>query len=261
MKEDLKLGILQLDLIWEDALSNLEKIDSLVAGKLNHTDVLILPEMFTTGFTMTPLTVAESMTGESVGWMKRRAREWNVVLSGSLVIKEKDQNFNRFLWVAPNGDIQYYDKRHLFRMGEENEHYSAGKHKLITRLSEWRFRPLVCYDLRFPVWSRNKSDYDVLLYVANWPASRSHVWKSLLLARALENQAYVVGVNRIGKDGNGVLYSGDSMVIDPRGNVLSNTQPNTESFETVSLSLNKLKDFREKFPVSLDADEFTLTDS
>ena len=260
MKEDLKLSILQHELIWENASANLEKIDFLVAGKLDHTDVLILPEMFTTGFTMNPSGVAETMEGESVGWMKRRAREWNIVLAGSLVIKEKKQNFNRFLWVAPSGNIQYYDKRHLFRMGEENEHYRAGKQKLITSLGEWHFRPLICYDLRFPVWSRNRSDYDVLLYVANWPASRRHVWKSLLLARALENQSYVVGVNRIGKDGNGIEYSGDSMIIDPRGNVLSKTQPNTESFETVSLSLNELIDFRKKFPVSMDADEFMLTE-
>ena len=258
MKEDLKLSILQFDLIWEDASANLQAIDSLVVGKLDHTDVLVLPEMFTTGFTMSPSGVAETMDGESVGWMKRRAREWNIVLAGSLVIKENKQNSNRFLWVTPNGDIQYYDKKHLFRMGEENQHYSAGKKKLITRLSEWRFRPLICYDLRFPVWSRNKSDYDVLLYVANWPASRRHVWKSLLLARALENQAYVVGVNRIGKDGNGISYHGDSMIIDPRGNVISKTQPDTESFETVSLSLNELKAFRDKFPVSMDADEFQL---
>ena len=258
MKEDLKLSILQFDLIWENASTNLQKIESLVAGRLDNTDVLILPEMFTTGFTMNPSRVAETMEGESVGWMKRRAREWNIVLAGSLVIKEKEHIFNRFLWLTPNGDIQYYDKRHLFRMGEENKCYSAGNQKLITSLSEWRFRPLICYDLRFPVWSRNKSDYDVLLYVANWPASRRHVWKSLLLARALENQSYVVGVNRIGKDGNGILYSGDSMIIDPRGNVLSKTQPNTESFETISLSLKELKVFREKFPVFMDADEFTL---
>ncbi len=260
MKDYLNLSILQLDLIWEDVSLNLKKIDSLVAGKLHNTDILILPEMFTTGFTMTPSAVGESMNGESVKWMKQRAREWNIVLAGSLVITEKKQNFNRFLWLTPNGEIQYYDKRHLFRMGEENEHYSAGKQKLITKLDEWRFRPLICYDLRFPVWSRNRSDYDILIYVANWPASRRHVWKSLLLARALENQSYVIGVNRIGKDGNGVLYYGDSMIIDPRGNVLSKTQPNTESFETVSLSLNELIDFRKKFPVSMDADEFRLTD-
>ncbi|MEA1897419.1 MAG: amidohydrolase [Bacteroidota bacterium] len=261
MKEDLKFSILQLDLIWENASSNLQKIESLVAGKLDNTDVLILPEMFSTGFTMNPSAVAESMSGKSVEWMKMKASKWNIVLAGSLVIKEKNQNFNRFLWVTPNGDIQYYDKKHLFRMGEENEHYRAGKQKLITSLKTWRIRPLICYDLRFPVWSRNISDYDVLLYVANWPASRRHVWKSLLLARALENQSYVVGVNRIGEDGNGISYSGDSMIIDPRGNILSNTQPNTESFETVSLSLKELIDFREKFPVSMDADEFMLTDS
>lgn len=260
MKEDLKISILQHELIWENASANLDKIDSLVAGKLDHTDVLILPEMFTTGFTMNPSAVAESMSEKSVEWMKTRAREWKVVLAGSLVIKENNQNSNRFLWITPNGDIHYYDKRHLFRMGEENEHYRAGKLKLITRLGEWHFRPLICYDLRFPVWSRNKSDYDVLIYVANWPASRSHVWRSLLLARALENQSYVVGVNRIGNDGNGISYSGDSMIIDPRGNVLSKTQPNTESFETVSLSIKELKEFREKFPVFMDADEFMLTE-
>jgi len=258
MQEDIKISILQLDLIWENPSANLKKIDSLLAGKLNDSEVLFLPEMFTTGFTMNPLSVVEPMDGESVLWMKNRAKEWNTILAGSLVIEENDQIYNRFLWVSPNGDIQYYDKRHLFRMGDENEHYSSGKQKLITNVRNWRFRPLVCYDLRFPVWSRNRADYDILTYVANWPESRRHVWNNLLIARALENQSYVVGVNRIGKDRNGITYAGDSVIVDPRGNLLSKTQPNMESFETVCLSMKELREFREKFPVVIDADEFTL---
>ena len=143
-------------------------------------------------------------------------------------------------------------------MGEENEHYTSGREILLTKLNEWRFRPLICYDLRFPVWSRNRADYDVLIYVANWPESRREVWKNLLIARALENQAYVVGVNRIGKDGRNISYSGDSLVIDPRGQIISQTRPFQESVETLKISLDELQDFREKFPVHLDADEFTI---
>lgn len=249
---------MQLDTIWESPSANKDTIERLFSDNQVETDILILPEMFTTGFSMEPEKLAEDMQGPTVEWMQEKAKDWNCVLTGSIIIDSKGNYMNRLLWVTPSGQISYYDKKHLFRMGEENEHYTSGKEILITKLNEWRFRPLICYDLRFPVWSRNRSDYDVLLYVANWPESRREVWKNLLVARALENQAYAVGVNRIGEDGRDISYSGDSLVIDPRGQIISRTKPNFEAVETLSISLDELQDFREKFPVHLDADEFTI---
>jgi predicted amidohydrolase len=258
MKERLSLTFMQLDTVWESPGENEAIIERLFLENKVKTNILVLPEMFTTGFTMEPEKVAENMGGKTSEWMFEKARDWNCVITGSIVIREKEHYYNRMLWVTPEGQISHYDKKHLFRMGEENEHYTAGNNKLIAKLGEWSFRPLICYDLRFPVWSRNTSDYDVLLYVANWPESRREVWKSLLVARALENQAYVVGVNRIGLDGRDISYSGDSLVIDPRGQIISHMKPYEEAVETVDISLEKLRDFREKFPVYLDADRFTI---
>ena len=258
MRKSLSITYLQLDTIWEDPSGNLEKIENLFIENQNETDLLILPEMFTTGFSMEPEKLAENMQERTIQWMHKKAKEWNCIITGSIIIKEHEKYLNRLLWVTPAGQIAYYDKAHLFRMGEENEHYTAGHGKLITTLQNWRFRPLICYDLRFPVWSRNTADYDVLIYVANWPESRREVWKSLLMARALENQAYVVGVNRIGTDGRDISYSGDSLVISPRGQVISNTQPYKESAEAVKISWEEIQEFRDKFPVHLDADEFTI---
>ena len=249
---------MQLNTIWESPSANKDAIEQLFSDNQVKTDILILPEMFTTGFIMEPEKLAEHMQGPTVEWMLVKAKEWNCVLTGSIIIDSQGNYMNRLLWITPSGQILYYDKKHLFRMGEENEHYTSGKEKLITMFKEWRFRPLICYDLRFPVWSRNRSDYDVLIYVANWPESRREVWKSLMVARALENQAYVVGVNRIGKDGRDIYYSGDSLVVNPRGQIISRTKPNVEGIETLSISLGELKDFREKFPVHLDGDEFTI---
>jgi len=258
MRNQLTLTFMQLDTIWESPSANKDTIDRLFSDIQVETDILILPEMFTTGFSMEPEKLAEDMQGPTVEWMVEKASEWKCVLTGSIIINSSGDYMNRLLWVTPSGQVLYYDKKHLFRMGEENEHYTSGREILLTKLNEWRFRPLICYDLRFPVWSRNRADYDVLIYVANWPESRREVWKNLLIARALENQAYVVGVNRIGKDGRNISYSGDSLVIDPRGQIISQTRPFQESVETLKISLDELQDFREKFPVHLDADEFTI---
>ena len=249
---------MQLKTIWESPSANKDTIERLFSDNQVKTDILILPEMFTTGFSMEPEKLAEDMQGPTVDWMQEKAKDWSCILTGSIIINSQGNYMNRLLWVAPSGLVLYYDKKHLFRMGEENEHYTSGREILLTKLNEWRFRPLICYDLRFPVWSRNRSDYDVLIYVANWPESRREVWKSLLVARALENQAYAVGVNRIGKDGRDISYSGDSLVIDPRGQIISRTKSNIEAVETLSIPLDELQDFREKFPVHLDADEFTI---
>ena len=220
MRNKLTLTFMQLDTIWESPSANKDTIERLFSDNQVETDILILPEMFTTGFSMEPEKLAEDMQGPTVEWMVEKASEWKCVLTGSIIINSSGDFMNRLFWVMPEGKISYYDKKHLFRMGEENEHYTSGREKLLTKLNEWRFRPLICYDLRFPVWSRNRSDYDVLIYVANWPESRREVWKNLLIARALENQAFVVGVNRIGKDGRDISYSGDSLVIDPRGQII-----------------------------------------
>ena len=249
---------MQLNTIWESPSANKDIIERLFSDNQVETDILILPEMFTTGFSMEPEKLAENMQGPTLDWMQKKAKDWNCVLTGSIIINSQGNYLNRLLWVTQSGQISYYDKKHLFRMGEENEHYTSGRKIMLTKLNEWRFRPLICYDLRFPVWSRNRSDYDILIYVANWPESRREVWKNLLIARALENQSYVAGVNRIGKDGRDISYSGDSLVIDPRGQIISRTKPNIEAVETLSISLSELKDFREKFPVHLDADEFTI---
>ena len=235
-------------------------IESIIKTTNTKTDLIILPEMFTTGFSMQPEKLAEDMNGTTIRWMSLKSQEWNCIITGSLIIKEKGKYLNRLIWMAPDGNFQYYDKRHLFRMGEEHDHYTAGDIKLITKFRGWGFRPLICYDLRFPVWSRNRSDYNVLIYIANWPESRREVWKSLLVARALENQAYVIGVNRIGSDGRNISYSGDSMLVDSRGQIISETEPYEESAETVRISLDELMEFREKFPVYLDADEFVIKD-
>jgi predicted amidohydrolase len=201
---------------------------------------------------------AETIEGKTMQWLRYNARKWNALFTGSIIIAEGNSYYNRLIWMLPDGSFHYYDKRHLFRMGEEHMAFSAGSKKLLVNYKEWRFRPLICYDLRFPVWSRNRNDYDMLIYIANWPESRREVWKSLLVARALENQCYVIGLNRIGTDGKGISYSGDSMLIDPRGIVISKTKAYTESVETVKISLKNLQDFREKFPAYLDADDFSI---
>jgi omega-amidase len=254
----LKVTLVQSEIAWEESNNNLSEFGKLINSITVPTDLIVLPELFTTGFTMNVSSVAEGMSGNSVKWMRKMARSLQACITGSLLINEKGHYFNRLLWMKPAGQYSTYDKRHLFRMGEEHLHYSAGENKLIVELRQWKIRPLICYDLRFPVWSRNLSDYDLLIYIANWPSSRRIVWETLLRARAIENQCYVIGLNRIGKDGMGINYSGDSQVIDFKGNIMKLLPANTKITETVTLNLQELKEFRKKFPVYLDADKFEV---
>lgn len=263
----MKVTIVQTALHWEDREKNLAHFDALVNSIRETSDLIVLPEMFSTGFTMNPAKLAEASDGEALNAMKKWAHKKNAIIVGSVAVNDNGNYYNRLYWVEPNGSVSHYDKRHLFRMAHEDRHYSMGTKKIIKKVSEWRVCPLVCYDLRFPVWSRNTftitngqpiAAYDVLIYVANWPEVRSYPWKQLLIARAIENQCYVIGVNRIGDDGNGVTHSGDSMVINPRGEIISKTKPGIQSIETVQLDRTYLEDFRITFPVGMDADKFNL---
>ncbi len=254
--ESLKITLLQPDIIWENPSANFEKYFHMLEPVVS-TDLIILPEMFSTGFSMNAEKLSETMEGSSVQWMKKLAKDKNASVVGSLIIRDGDQIFNRAVWVFPDEKITYYNKRHLFTIGEENNHYSAGTQKVIVDFKGWQFCILVCYDLRFPVWSRNTENYDVVIYVANWPASRANVWKSLLVARALENQSYCVGVNRVGTDGLGIHYQGDSMLVSPKG--WAESLEKTESVRTFDISYSKLHDFRKHFPVLDDKDSFQLS--
>lgn len=253
--ENLKITLIQPNIIWEDISANLEKYTQMVE-KIESTDIIILPEMFTTGFSMSPEKLKEPMNGSSVHWMKNSARKSNAALVGSLIIEENKQIFNRLVWAFPDGKTEFYDKRHLFSMGDEHNHYSAGNSKLIVEFRGWKFCPLICYDLRFPVWSRNAENYDVLIYVANWPAARHHVWKNLLVARAIENQSYCIGLNRVGKDGAGLNYLGDSALISPKG--YGEFMGNSEILKTFKISFSELHQFRKSFPLLNDKDQFSI---
>ncbi len=253
--QNLKITVIQPDIIWEDSRANLNKYSELI-DRIESTDVIILPEMFTTGFSMNPKKISETMDGISVNWMKKVAKENDAALLGSLIIKEENRFYNRALWVSPDGEIQKYDKRHLFSMGQEPDHFTAGTEKLIVEYKGWRFCPLICYDLRFPVWSRNRDEYDVLIYLANWPAARHRVWKNLLTARAIENQAYCIGVNRVGADGPGLKYSGDSALVSPKG--FAEYLDEKETIKTFEISYSELHAFRNSFPVLNDGDDFRL---
>jgi omega-amidase len=253
--QNLKITVVQPDIIWENAKANLDKYSELIL-KTESTDVIILPEMFTTGFSMESEKLKEKMDGTSVVWMKELAQAKDAVVTGSLIIEENDRIVNRCLWVFPDGRIEKYDKRHLFTMGQEHLHYSPGIDKLVVEYKGWRFCPLICYDLRFPVWSRNQENYDVLIYVANWPAPRHLVWKNLLVARAIENQSYCFGVNRTGTDGTSLKYLGDSALIDPKG--VGTFLGEKETVQTFEISYSELHRFRKNFPILNDRDEFEI---
>lgn len=257
LKGDLKVTLVQQDIVWEDKNQNLKHLDNLLENILS-TDLVILPELFTTGFTMNVENLSETMNGKTVSWMKDKSKDIGCYFLGSAIIRDGKSFYNRLLVSSPNGEMFYYDKRHLFAMGEENKYYTKGTKKLIFKLKEWRICPLVCYDLRFPVWSRNTDNYDVLIYVANWPAIRQNVWKNLLVSRAIENQGYSIGVNRVGVDGKGVEYEGGSCVIDAKGNNLYSSPIKVESVHTVSLDFESLANFRDKFPVLMDMDSFSI---
>jgi len=258
----MKVSIIQTNLFWEDREKNLAHFDTLLDKITEPSDLIVLPEMFTTGFSMNPEKTAEAHLTETHNWLLKKAREKKAVITCSVAIKDGDNYFNRLHWVEPSGNSSFYDKRHLFRMAKEDEKYIAGKEKIIKQINDWKIMPLVCYDLRFPVWSRNfknnKPIYDVLIYVANWPEVRNYPWKQLLIARAIENQCYVIGVNRIGKDGNDFNHSGDSMVINPRGEIINQPKANEENIETITLDKSYLDEFRKIFPVGLDADNFEI---
>ena len=260
----LTVSLIQGATRWHDAAANREYYGALVRG-VAASDLIVLPETFLSGFTNDTLGNAESMDGPSVAWMRALAAEVNATLTGSLVIKEGDTVFNRLIWASPDGSMSYYDKRHLFRMAGEHTRYGGGNERLIVELKGWRILPQVCYDLRFPVWLRNGRreqaaggmDYDLALFVANWPAPRRQPWRTLLRARAIENLAYVIGVNRVGVDGNDHPYAGDSAVIDPVGEPLVELGA-LEQVVTVVIDPAPLKAHRDRFPAWMDADRFSL---
>jgi omega-amidase len=260
---DLSVTFIQTELFWEDRKKNLLHLSEKIASIAQPTDLILLPEMFSSSFTMNTALVADSMDGECVNWMKSEAKQKQSVIGGSIVIKEGEAFYNRFLWVSPDGEIAHYDKRHLFRMAEENKYFTAGRTNTLVKLKGWKIGLQICYDLRFPVWSRRVEtdeayNYDVLLYVANWPKPRGHAWKTLLMSRAIENQSYVIGVNRIGEDGHGISYSGDSAAINFLGEKMSAAPENKESIQNISLSYSALVDFRNNFPAAMDADTFKI---
>ena len=257
---DLRVTLLQTDLVWENPAANRHQFEAMIRNLAVETDLIVLPEMFTTGFTMNAPAVAETMKGETIAWLLEMARLKQAAITGSLIIQENEQYFNRLIWAQPDGSIQFYDKRHLFRMAQENAIYSVGKTRLVVNYKGWRICPLICYDLRFPVWSRQQPDqpYDLLLYVANWPEKRAVAWRTLLAARAIENLSYCVGVNRTGLDQLGIRYDGGSAVCSPQGETFYLPQ-NPEIIHTQALSYQKLQEFRERFPADQDADAFILT--
>lgn len=286
--KDLFVTVIQTDLYWENPTANLANLEEKIAQINTHTDLIILPEMFNTGFTMKTKQVAEPMNFTTFKWLRQQAKKANAVITGSFIVKEGEHFFNRLIWMRPDGSYEKYDKRHLFRMGNEHLTFTGGTERIIVELKGWKICPLICYDLRFPVWSRNSQvksqmlkvrsqnleiqaenfpdpqlttydslTYDLIIYVANWPSARSQVWDTLLQARAIENQSYCIGVNRVGNDGMGLHYSGNSAVIDFKGNPIF-YQKDTEVLHNHILSLQELSDFRNKFPAYLDADDFTI---
>lgn len=256
--QDLNVTLIQTELHWEDKSANLAMFDAHLERVAEETHVILLPEMFTTGFTMNAGPLAEDMSGATVAWIRAKAAQMQVHIAGSAIIRENGRFHNRLLWAQPGGEVLIYDKRHLFRMAGEEKVYAGGTQRLFVEVHGWRICPFVCYDLRFPVWLRNVPPlYDVAVFVANWPAKRAHPWRALLVARAIENQCYVVGVNRVGKDGNGFYYSGDSMIIDPHGEVLFHRSDEV-CIHTHRLDRRALEQFRERFPAWRDADAFRI---
>ena len=256
---NLKITTFQSYVFWENIDRNLQNIAlKLADGVRERTDLIVLPEMFNTGFTMKTEALAEKMDGKTVQWMKNIAAKYECAITGSLIVVEEGRYFNRMVWVTPDGETQHYDKHHLFGLGDEDENFSAGSTPLIVTLKGWKIRLAVCYDLRFPVWLRNKNAaYDILLLVASWPDQRSAHWRALIPARAIENQSYVIGVNRVGHDGNQVYHSGHSMCIDPLGNTVY-YKPEDEDLYTFSINYTEVEKARRQFPFLKDADDFKI---
>lgn len=262
--EDITISLIQSDIAWEERDKNLRSFADRM-DTLNETpDIILLPEMFNTGFSINPDACAETMSGETMNFLKHQSRKNNCMIIGSLMVSENSDYFNRIVCMRPDGQFDYYDKRHLFRLSEEYKILKPGKAKIIVRWKGWKILPLICYDLRFPVWSKNTLsggkdyEYDLLLYSANWPKSRAHVWKPLLIARAIENLAFVAGVSRIGNDGFGMPHSGESMVIDPKGFIMAEAGKNKDTVLSVKLIASDLLRIREKYPFGMDWDQFSI---
>lgn len=254
---NLSISLLQVDLKWRNPPANRAMLAELIAGTADNSDLVVLPEMFTTGFTLDAERNCEEPTGETAQWLTKTSETFNIAICGSVIIRDGNRFYNRLLWAGADGSLQTYDKRHLFRMAGEDEHFTAGTDRLIVELAGWRICPLICYDLRFPVWSRGINEYDLLVYVANWPASRHSAWTALLPARAVENQCYVAAVNRVGTDGNNVNYAGGSLVVDYFGNSIARGDSDPETL-SATLNLEKLCRYREKFAAWKDADRFNI---
>ncbi len=261
--QDLIVTFIQSDLFWNNQPANLQAFETKILSLEKSTNVIILPEMFNTGFVVEPETVNEQAAEESLSWMRKMAEIKNAVVCGSMIVKEDQNYYNRFFWVLPDGSYDNYDKRHLFSLGGEHHHFTSGRQSKIIEYKGWKIKPLICYDLRFPVWAKNTYqngayEYDLLIYVANWPVARVHAWKSLLVGRAIENQSYAIGVNRIGKDGRGTSHSGCSGIVEPKGEWISEEVENIESFQTIKLNKVDLDEYRQKFNFALDWDQFNI---
>ncbi len=257
IKSTLKVSLIQLDISWENPQDNYRKIEELLPAS-GDLDLVILPEMFTTGFSTRSKVLAETMDGKTVNWLKKTASDNHFAVCGSIIITENGEYYNRFLWVTPEGEIQFYDKRHLFTYGNEHLHFSRGTKRLTIEYLGWKILPQVCYDLRFPVWSRNRGDYDIAIYVASWPEQRSWIWEHLLIARAIENQAYVFGVNRVGVDGNNQKYDGRTLAVAPTGILLAKAKPFATERIDISVHYDDIFQWRKNFPALSDADHFKI---
>lgn len=258
MQNELKVALIQSDLVWENPEENRNHFTSKIESISESVDLIILPEMFTSGFTMNAKIVAETMNGKTINWLKHLASKKDVAITGSLVISENNNYYNRSVFVHPNGRIDTYDKRHTFTLAGEHKVYTAGTSKRIIDYKSWKICPLICYDLRFPVWARNTNDYDVLIYVANWPKPRISAWDALLKARAIENMSYCIGVNRIGQDDSGHEYPGHSACYDILGEKLTDSHPNEESVKILTLEKSPIEKYRNKLNFLNDRDSFTF---
>jgi len=254
----MNISIIQTELHWESASKNLKMFDEKIDAIKGEVDLIILPEMFTTGFSMSPENLAEEWPGQSVKWMQQKAKSKGAAIAGSIIIEENSKYFNRLVFAHPDGKLEHYDKRHLFRMSGEHKYYDEGSHRVVVNYKNFRILLLVCYDLRFPVWSRNQNDYDMILIVANFPEPRRYAWNTLLPARAIENQCYVAACNRVGLDGNGVNYTGDSQIIDPLGKIIALANPNENQILSANINIQEVANFRKAFPAHLDADGFVI---